>query len=141
MPPDELPEVVAFLRLYGPGADGAFERLFGVGPEMGWKQGEPKAPQYRRAEEEDGASLEVRIHTEAIEDAIDALFARLRCDATQAGELAERSNLRIHVGAAVYGGERAPSMVLTRKHIALLYALRAEWLDIDMYSPWRDETK
>ncbi len=100
------------------------------------------APQYKRAEKKDGASITVRIHTAVINDAIDALFAHLRCDTRQAGELAVQRNQRIHVGVAVYGGERTASMLLTRQHISTLHALRAEWLDVDMsYTPWRDEAK
>lgn len=137
-----LPEVVAYLRLCGSGADDAFEHVFGVAPDMRWKQGEPKAPQYRRPEDEDGASISVRADTLSMEDALAGLFARVGADVHVAGVRAQHRNLRVSVGIAVYGGERPPSMTLERRRIQILHSLGAEWLDIDMsHTPWRDEAK
>lgn len=142
MSDNALPEVVAYLRLYGSGADEAFEQVFGVAPDMRWKQGEPKAAQYRRPEDEDGASISARLNTQSMEEALDALFTRLGCDTDDLAKQTALRNVRVLVGIAVYGGERPPGMTLERKHIQTLHSLGAEWLDIDMsYTPWRDEAK
>ena len=138
----DLPEVVASLRLGGKDADEAFEQIFGLAPDMRWKQGEPKAAQHRRPEDEDGASISACVHPHSMEDAFAALFARVGVDVSDAGVRVRQRNLRVFVGIAVYGGARPPGMTLGREHIETIHALQSVWLDIDMsHTPWRDEAK